>query len=49
MFKEIAVNDKPVKIKKFNDNLIAVASSKVVELADLRTESVVQTFSHMPR
>jgi hypothetical protein len=42
------VNDGPIKIKKFNDNVCAVASSKFVEMVDLRAEAVVQTFSHMP-
>lgn len=49
MFKEIPVLERAIKVKKFNENLMAVACSKAVELADLRTEGVVQTFSHMPR
>lgn len=49
IYKDIAVMQKVIKVKKFNENLMAVACSKAVQLADLRTEGVVQTFSHMPR
>lgn len=44
---EIGTFDKPIKIKKINQHQFAVASSKLVEILDLRSEKIVQTFPHI--
>jgi hypothetical protein len=44
---EINTEDQPTKIKKINQHLFAVASCKLVETIDLRSEKVVQSFPHI--